>query len=125
MSKAQCSFTISHASIYIHSRIGHLLPTGLELDCAIGLFHIHGYKDECFFHFATSFIPGTGVTVGEILEMLWSSLNSIMPTVQTATLANRPEMIDDHATDSNFKKLLNIGRDHLLTFECRPAHELL
>jgi hypothetical protein len=99
--------------VHLNNRIGHLLPAGLTLDRAIGLFHVHGHKDECFFRFATSFIPGTGVTVGEILEMLWSSLNSITPTVRTATLANRAETIDDHATDSNYKKMLNIGMAYL------------
>lgn len=95
--------------IHLHDRIGHLLPQGLNLDRAIGLFHVHGHKDECFFRYATSLIPGAGVTVGEILEMLWSSLNTITPTVRTASLANRAETIDDHATDSNHKKWLNIG----------------
>jgi hypothetical protein len=96
--------------VHLQDRIGHLLPAGLTLDRAIGMFHVHGHKEECFFRYATSFIPGTGVTVGEILEMLWSSLNSITPTVRTATLANRAETIDDHATDSNHKKMVNIGK---------------
>src|SRR6266850_2469692 len=96
--------------IHIQDRIGHLLPSGLELDCTIGLFHVHGHKDECFFRYATTFIPGTGVTVGEILEMLWSSLNAITSTVCTAALANHAETIDDHVTDSNHKKMLNIGK---------------
>jgi hypothetical protein len=95
--------------VHLQDRIGHLLPAGLTLDCAIGMFHVHGHKEECFFRYATSFIPGSGVTIGEILEMLWSSLNSISPTVRTASLANRAETIDDHAGDSNHKKMLNIG----------------
>jgi Kyakuja-Dileera-Zisupton transposase len=96
--------------VHLQERIGHLLPKGLKLDLAIGLFHVHGHKEECFFHFATSFIPGAGITAGEILETLWSSLNTITPTVRTATLANRAETIDDHATDSNHKKMLNMGK---------------
>ena len=96
--------------IYLLEQIGHLLPEGLSLNRAIGLFHVHGHKDECFFRYATSFIPKAGVTVGEILEMLWSNLNAMSPTVRTATLANRAETIDDHATDSNWKKWLNIGK---------------
>ena len=95
--------------IHLQDCIGHLLPAGLTLDHAISLFHVHGHKDECFFHFATLFIPGTGITVSEILEMLWLSMNSITPTVQTTTLVNRAETIDDHATDSNHKKMLKIG----------------
>ncbi|KIL56276.1 hypothetical protein M378DRAFT_40062, partial [Amanita muscaria Koide BX008] len=51
------------------------LPTSLAVDRAIGLFHVHAHKDECFFRYATSFIPGAGVVAGEILESLWSSLN--------------------------------------------------
>ena len=95
--------------IHLQERIGHMLPVGLKLDCAIGLFHVHGHKEQCFFRYATTFIPGAGITVSEILEMLWSLLNAITHTVHTATLAHRAEMIDDHATDSNHKKMLNIG----------------
>ena len=99
--------------IYLQERIGNLLPEGLTLDRAIGLFHVHGHKETCFFRFATSFIPGAGVTVGEILESLWSSLNTISPTMCTATLAHRAETLDDHMMDSNHKKLLGIGKCRL------------
>lgn len=95
-------------SVYIQERIGIQLPAGLEVDFAIGLFHVHAHKDQCFFQYATSFIPGAGIVAGEILESLWSSLNSISPTARTATLAHRAEMLDDHATDSNHKKTLGI-----------------
>jgi hypothetical protein len=95
--------------VHFLDRIGDQLPIGLTVDRAIGLFHVHAHKDECFFRFAPSFIPGTGVVAGEILESLWSSLNSISPTVRTATLPHRAEMLDDHATDSNHKKLIGIS----------------
>lgn len=84
------------------------MPAGLEIDSAIGLFHVHAHKDECLFRYATSFIPGAGVTAGEILESLWSTLNSISVTVRTATLAHRAEVLDDHCCDSNHKKGLAI-----------------
>ena len=99
-----CQYTI-----YLRERIGHLLPTGLDIDTAIGLFHVHGHKEECFFRFAPTFIPGTGIVAGEILESLWSGLNVITSATQTATLAHRAEIIDDHAVDSNHKKTLKIG----------------
>ncbi|KAF8815454.1 hypothetical protein BYT27DRAFT_7008034, partial [Phlegmacium glaucopus] len=44
----------------------------------------------------------------EILESLWSTLNSISPTARTATLAHWAEMLDDHAADSNHKKMLGM-----------------
>jgi hypothetical protein len=96
--------------IYLYYRIGHLLPPGLVIDRAIGLFHVHGHKDVCFFRYAPSFIPGTGVVAGEILESLWANLNTITPSMRTATLAHRAEMIDDHANNSNYKKMLAMGK---------------
>lgn len=94
--------------IFLLERIGHHLPLGLIIEAAIGLFHVHAHKDECFFRYASTFIPGAGIVAGEILESLWSTLNSISPTVRTATPAHRAEMLDDHATDSNHKKMLGI-----------------
>lgn len=95
---------------YLEHRIGRLLPVGLTVDAAIGLFHVHAHQDKCFFQYAPSFIPGAAVISGEILESLWSSLNTISPTARTATLAHRAEMLDDHASDSNHKKSLGIVR---------------
>jgi hypothetical protein len=95
--------------VYLMWRIGHLLPIGLEIDRAIGLLHVHAHKEDCLFRFSPSFIPGTGVVAGEILESLWSGLNPITRAGRTATLAHRAEMIDDHAADSNYKKALGIG----------------
>ncbi|KAF8952217.1 hypothetical protein BDZ97DRAFT_2066652 [Flammula alnicola] len=66
--------------VHLQERIGNRLPTGLKVDRAIGLFHVHAHKDECFFRYATSFIPDAAVTIGEILEPLWSELNAISPT---------------------------------------------
>jgi len=95
--------------VYLIERIGHLLPIGLEINQAIGLFHVHAHKEECFYRFASSFIPGSGIVAGKILESLWSWLNSITTATRTATLAHRAEVIDDHASDSNYKKALGIG----------------
>ena len=94
--------------IHLQDRIGTRLPFGLHVDAAIGLFHVHAHKEECFFQYATSFIPGAAVVAGEILESLWSLLNAISPTARMATLPHRAEMLDDHASDSNHKKTLNI-----------------
>ena len=94
--------------VHFWDRIGHLLPDGLEVDTAIGLFHVHAHKDDCFFRFASTFIPGAGIMAGEILESLWSTLNSISPSACMATLAHRAELLDDHTTDLNHKKMLSI-----------------
>jgi Kyakuja-Dileera-Zisupton transposase len=107
--------------VHLHDRIGHLLPPNLEIDSAIGLFHVHGHKDTCFFRYATSFIPGAAVVAGEILESLWSTLNAVTPAMRTATLAHRAEIMDDHMTDSNHKKCLGIG---VYAAPAAPMHSL-
>ena len=61
---------------------------------------------ECFFHYATTFIPGAAVVAVQILESLWSTLNTILPKVCTASLPHHAETLDDHACNSNNKKML-------------------
>jgi len=85
------------------------LPSGLQLIHAIGLFHVHGHKDECLYRFTTSYVPGAGVIDGEIMETLWAVLNTVSASTRTASLSHRSEVLDDHMGDSNMKKLLHIG----------------
>jgi hypothetical protein len=92
--------------INLYKRIGKDLPDDLTIDQAIDLFHVHCHKDECFFRYATTFIPGAGVVAAQILESLWSNLNTISPKLRTASLPHRAEILDDHACDSNNKKML-------------------
>jgi hypothetical protein len=94
--------------VNLHKRIGKDLPDDLTIDQAIDLFHVHCHKDECFFRYATTFIPGAGVVAAQILESLWSTLNTISPKLRTASLPHRAETLDDHACDSNNKKLLGM-----------------
>jgi hypothetical protein len=84
------------------------LPKSI-LETAIGMFHVHGHQDSCFFRYAPSFIKGAGMVDGEVLETLWSTLNSISPSLRTATLAHRSEVLDDHMNDSNWKKIISIS----------------
>ncbi|KAF8164789.1 hypothetical protein B0H34DRAFT_670799 [Crassisporium funariophilum] len=92
--------------IHLLDRIGVHLPTGLTIERAIDHLHVHAHKDDCFYRFITTFIPGAAICAGQILESLWSNLNAISPTVRTATLPHRAEMLDDHCCDSNHKKML-------------------
>ncbi|KAF8804321.1 hypothetical protein BYT27DRAFT_7259306 [Phlegmacium glaucopus] len=81
------------------------------------------HKDDCFFCYAPSFIPGTGVVAGKILESLWAGMNTITPAMRTATLAHRAEMTDDHGSDSNHKKLLAMTVDTM--HEAKEYYTLL
>ncbi|KAF9492747.1 hypothetical protein BDN71DRAFT_1591473 [Pleurotus eryngii] len=97
-------------SVHFQRRISHRLPVGLDTDFAIGQFHVHGHKENCLFRFSSMFMPQSGVIIGKILELLWANLNAVTPTMRTAMLAHRAEMLDNHICDSNHKKALNIVR---------------
>lgn len=85
------------------------VPTDLEIHPAIGLLHVHGHKEACMPPFSCSYVVGIGRTAGEILETLWSSLNEVSRSTQSASLPHRAEVLDDHMQDNNWKKLLKTG----------------
>jgi hypothetical protein len=95
--------------VNLTQRIGDRLPLGLQVDHGIGMFHVHGHQEECFFRFAPSFIPGAANVAGEILETLWASLNTVSSSARTMTLAARASLLEDHTADSNFKKMVGMG----------------
>ena len=73
------------------------------------MFHVHGHQDSCLFWYATAFIKGAEMVNGKILETLWSTLNSISPSLCTATLAHQSEVLDDHMNDGNWKKMVSMS----------------
>ena len=85
------------------------LPLGIEVDGGISLFHVHGHREECLHRYATYFVPGAAVVDGEVLERLWSVLNLVSQSTHTATLAHHAEILDDHMSDNNWKKMIGIG----------------
>ena len=90
------------------------IPDGLKIKQAIGLFHVHGHIKQCFARYAPTFIRGSGMLAGEIIETLWSSLNHTASSARTMSWYHRQEYLDHHMGDSNWKKLTSMGM--LLTF---------
>ncbi|KAI9432452.1 hypothetical protein H4582DRAFT_1821080 [Lactarius indigo] len=86
------------------------LPDGLELRLGIGLFHIHGHQDTCLARYSPSFIKGGRQIDGETIETLWAPLNEISRSTRGMSTSHRREVIDDHMNDSNWKKLIDLGK---------------
>ena len=86
----------------------HLDPD-LVMHKGIGLFHVHGHKDECMPMFAPTYIPGAGNVDGEILETLWAPIEKVSGSTRAMTTSHREETLDDHMNDSNWKKLVGMG----------------
>ncbi|KAG6914147.1 hypothetical protein DXG01_002188 [Tephrocybe rancida] len=94
--------------IHLAEHLGPDLPQNITIDQAIGLMHVHRHKDDCYQRFASTCIPSTAITAGEILETLWASLNKVSSQARTATLAHRAEILDDHMSNNNWKKIINM-----------------
>ena len=105
-----CQYCVNFENRLKASRDYLPYPTGKTTYFGIGAFHISGHISHCFPCHAPHFIPGAGVIDGEVLETLWSTLNQVSPSAQVASLPSRSEMLDDHMLDSNWNKLLNIGK---------------
>lgn len=81
----------------------------MEIARAIGMFHVHSHKDECFARFAPIYIPGMGMIDGEILESLWGVLNGTSDSIHSMSTAHRREYLDNQMNDSHWKKIVDIG----------------
>jgi len=67
--------------------------------------------------FCPTFINSASQADGGILETLWVVLNEAAQSTQTMMLAHRAEVLNAHAADNNWKKMINMGN----FFQCFPS----
>lgn len=77
---------------------------------AIGKFHLADHVDSCFSKWTLNFMKGAGHIDGEIMETLWSGMNKVSGAARSMTKAHRQETLDDYMRDSNWKKIVGIGK---------------
>lgn len=108
-----CQYSINFRKRFLESRY-LFYPESLPIDFVVGLFHVHGHKDECLARFAPTFLPGSGITSGEILESLWSTTNGAARITRNMTLVGRREALNACLQDSNRRKMQGL-REYLLS----------
>jgi Kyakuja-Dileera-Zisupton transposase len=86
------------------------LPSNMTIIAAVGKFHLGGHVKGCFSLHSLNFVFGAGQQDGEIMETLWSSLNKVSGSIRAMTKAHRQEVLDAHMRDSNWKKLVGMGK---------------
>ncbi|KAG0697969.1 hypothetical protein DFH29DRAFT_878331 [Suillus ampliporus] len=57
-----------------------------------------------------------GILMGKYWRLSGLLFNKISPTARSMSLAHRKEVLDDHMRDSNWKKLVGIGKSNLFWF---------
>ena len=91
----------------------------LEITSAVGKWHLAAHIVECFPKFTLNFVEGAGQVEGEILETLWSGLDEVAGLAQAMSIAHHQETIDEYMNDSNWRKVVRIGRDLLYSLVYR------
>ena len=86
------------------------LCASIEIVGAVGKFHLAAHIPECFHKFTLNFIEGAGEVDGEILETLWSDMDEVAGLAQAMSVAHHQEVIDDNMNDSNWRKMIRIGK---------------
>ncbi|KAI5986724.1 hypothetical protein EDC04DRAFT_2873515 [Pisolithus marmoratus] len=85
------------------------IPLSLQIVPGIGMWHIHGHKQECYMRYAPLFIKGSGWVDGEIIKTLWSILNIVFALTCGMTSPHWQELLDFQMNDSNFMKMIRMG----------------
>ena len=87
-----------------------------DLIPAVGKFHLAAHVPSCFAKFSLNFVQGAGQLDGEILETLWSEFNKVSTSARSMSKAHRSEVYNDHMRDSNWKKLVDMGKQWIIVF---------
>lgn len=94
---------VENSSFLSLGPISNLIP-------AVGKFHLAAHVPGCFAKFSLNFVEGAGQLDGEILETLWAEFNKVSTSARSMSKAHRSEVFDDHMRDSNWKKLVGMGK---------------
>ena len=99
-------------------RLGSKLnwPEFNEFIKGVGVWHIYAHIKECFPRFSPLFLPRVGLVDGEVVETIWSNLNSVTNSCRTMSLANRAETINAHMNNINWHKIIGMSEWHLILF---------
>lgn len=106
-----CQYKVNHEKRVERNSEWLSFPEGLEgkIFYAIGTFHVHGHRPECYARYATSFVKHSGVRSAEILEVRWSVLNKAAGSLRYMTPQHREEMLDALMNDTNWKNIVKRG----------------
>lgn len=106
-----CQWSINWQKRFTHAgaSLGRWAPAGLQIQKAIGQWHIHGHKALCLARYGFTFIPGAGQQDGEVVETMWSYLNGLAATARAMTKGHREESLNDGFNNWNWKKLMASG----------------
>ncbi|PPR06996.1 hypothetical protein CVT24_011092 [Panaeolus cyanescens] len=87
--------------------------TNTSVRFAIPSWHINGHGQSCREKFNIAFLTGAAKTCGEEVEINWSHVNPLAPSIREMSLAAHREALNDHWNGWNFRRTVTF-RTHFL-----------
>jgi hypothetical protein len=85
-------------------------PESRTITFLIPKFHLSAHKYACHINYSFNLTKFVGRTDGEGVERGWSQINAIAPSTKEMGPGSRRDTIDDHFSDSNWKKIVGMGK---------------
>jgi hypothetical protein len=88
-------------------------PATRTITFLVPKFHLPAHILACHIAYSFNLTPNVGRTDGEGVERGWASLNPLANSTKEMGPGSRRDTIDDHFSDSNWKKFVGLGTSHL------------
>ncbi|KZT54451.1 hypothetical protein CALCODRAFT_510770 [Calocera cornea HHB12733] len=103
-----CCGWSANAEERLQQRFPELVDEVPKFVWAVPKMHEHAHQEWCRYQFSLAWIEGGGRTDGEGVERPWSELNQLSASTKEMTAGHRKEVLEDHMTGWNWKKVMNM-----------------
>lgn len=77
-------------------------------------FHLPAHIEKCQLDFSFNYTKYVGRTDGEAPERGWSKINGLTASAREMGPGSRRDTLEDHMGDSNWKKIVGMGKDSIV-----------
>lgn len=103
-----CSYSINMHARFLE-RFPDVAPAIPKFTFLIPLVHVNNHKENCVYKYACSYMENAGHFHGETAEHEWAELNQVAPQTRQMNNGHRQDVLIDHHSDWNWKKVVNMG----------------
>ncbi|KAG0692078.1 hypothetical protein DFH29DRAFT_985953 [Suillus ampliporus] len=88
----------------------HFNQDGKVIKFFVPKFHLAAHIEVCQTEFSFNWTPGVGRTDGEAPERGWANMNRVASSTKEMGPGSQRDTLNDHFSDSNWKKVTALGR---------------
>ena len=104
-----CSYSVNMHKRFLE-RFPDVAPAIPKSTFLIPLVHVNNHKENCMYDYACSYVENAGHFHGETAEHEWAEINQVAPQTRQMNNGHRQDVLIDHHSDWNWKKVVNMGK---------------